>query len=165
MPVEHDGQTAYSVESVGLSVGAHSRPGEILPCVTYERNQNCNPNPNSSVMCLSGEAVRIALCDDSEWIPVKHKRQRRTKALLSSTLHYSDPKALSGRSGIHEKGEVTGEIPTLNEMTDAGNARRRHLAKLHESGKQSLSESAMINENMTNEKSGGCQMLVQSELG
>ena len=163
--VEHDGQTAYSVESVGLSVGEHSRPGEILPCVTYERNQNCNPNPNSSVMCLSGEAVRIALCDDSEWIPVKHKRQRSTKALLSSTLHYSDPKALSGRSGIHEKGEVTGEIPTLNEMTDAGNARRRHLAKLHESGKQSLSESAMINENMTNEKSGGCQMLVQSELG
>ncbi len=44
--VERTGQTAYSVELLGMSAGAHSRPGKILQYdwLLIERSQNYDPN-------------------------------------------------------------------------------------------------------------------------
>ena len=152
---------------MGLSVvGAHhSRPSKIIGCDWTICERSRNSDPNRGDMCFSGEADRIGFCDENTWIPVKHKRQRSTKALVSSTLQYSDTIALSGQNENEEQSEVTGEMSTLNKRKDAGTARRRHLTKEHECGKQLLSESAMSNGNTTNEKSRRFQSLVQSELG
>jgi hypothetical protein len=56
-------------------------------------------------------------------------------------------------------------MTSINGLAGAGIPRRKHLRKEHVCGKQLLSESAMTNENTTNEKSGRNQLLVQSELG
>ena len=164
--VERDGQTAYSVESLGLSSGArHSRPSKIVGCDWATRERSRNSDPNHPDMCFPGEADRIGLCDENNWIPVKCKRQRSAKALVSSTLQYSDTMALPRQNEIHQHKESTGEMTTLNKVKDARITVRRHLAREHVCGKQLLSESAMMNENMTNGKSRRCQVLVQSELG
>ena len=164
--VERDGQTAYSVESLGLSSGArHSRPSKIIGCdwATCERSQICDPNRPD--MCFPGEADWIGFCDSGEWIPVTVKRRRSAKALVSSTLQYSDTMAQPSQNEIHQHKESNGEMTTLNKLKDAKITVRRHLAREHVCGKHSISESAMMNENMTNGKSRRCQVLVQSELG
>ena len=165
--VERDGQTAYSVESMSLSVvGAHhSRPSKIIGCDWTICERSRNSDPNRGDMCFSGEADRIEFCDENTWITVKHKRRRSAKALVSSTLQYSDTIALSRQNENEEPSKVTGEISTLNKRKDAGIERRRHLVKEHECVKQLLSGSAMINGNTTNEKSRRCQSLVESDLG
>ena len=164
--VERDGQTAYSVESLGLSSGArHSRPSKILGCdwAMSKRSQKCDPN--SADMCFIGEQQRIGFCDSGEWIPVTLKRRRSAKALVSSTLQYSDTRALPRRNGIRPKSETTGERASISGSKDAVIPRRKHLIRNKTCGKQLLSESAMMNENMTHGKSRRCEVLVQSELG
>ena len=163
--VERDGQTAYSVESLGLSAGAHSRPSKILQCdwTTSERSRNYNPNHTD--MGFHGEADRIGFCDENNWIPVKWKKRRSAKALLSSTLQYSDTRALQGRNVISCKREATGAIPTLNGMSNGKISRRRHLMNEYACGKRLLSMSAMREEKMTNEKSNKRYSIVRSELG
>ena len=164
--VERDGQTAYSVESMGLSVGAHSRPSKILLDSDWSES---DPNPNSDAnpvdMRFFGEQDGIGFKENKEWIPVKRKRRRSAKALVSSTLQYSDTRALLGRNVFHRNGEVTGEMTTIIERADGGIPERKHLRNQSVCGKQSISESAMTNGPTTNEKSGRCQLLVKSELG
>ena len=168
--VERDGQTAYSVESFGLSVDVHSRPSKTIQQSDWsptERNENsdANSDANRNEMSFPGEQDGIGFSDIKEWIPVKEKRRRSTKALVSSTLQYSDTRALLGSKVLPWNGEVTSEMTSINGLANAGIPRRKHLVKEHVCGKQPLSESAMTNENTTNEKSGRCQLLVQSELG
>jgi hypothetical protein len=165
--VERNGQTAYSVESLGVSAGAHSRPSKILDSdwSVFGRSQNQNPDPNPVDICFLGEPDRLGFCDNDEWIPVKGKRRRSTRSPVSSTLQYSDTGALSRRNVNHWKGEVTCEMTSLNGPTDAGIPRRKHLATKNVCGKQSLSESAMMNQSVTEEKSRKCELLGKSELG
>ena len=156
---------AYSVEAFGMSVSAHSRPSKIIGCgrTTYGRNQNTDANPVD--MCFSGEADRIGFSESKEWVSVKEKRRRSAKALVSSTLQYLDTKALPRRSVVHPKGEVTGKMTSISGHSDAVILRRKHLTREHVCGKQSLSGSAMMNENTTNEKSEWCNSIVRSEKG
>jgi hypothetical protein len=56
-------------------------------------------------------------------------------------------------------------MTSLNGLTDAGIPRRKHLATNNVCGKQSLSESAMMNQSVTKEKSRECELLGKSELG
>ena len=129
-----------------------------------ERSQHGEPNPGH--ICLSGEPDRIGYGDSSDWIPVQWKRRRSAKALVSSTLqYYSDTTALMGRNVFRQKREATGKMNTLSGLRDAGIERRKHLAREHVCEKQPLNESAMMNENTTNEKSRRCQLIVRSEKG
>ena len=116
-------------------------------------------------MCFIGEQDGIGFNENIEWIPVTVKRRRSAKARVSSTLQYSDTRVLPRRNRIYPKSETTGETASISESKDAGIPKRKHLVKEQVCGKQLLSESAMMNENMTNGKSRKCKVFVQSELG
>ena len=161
--VERDGQTAYSVESLGMSPGAHSRPSKILRCDWTAIERSLNDDPKSATICVEGEVARSGYKEQG-WILVRNKHgKRQTKEKMRTVMWDSTSTQRTHNDFSRGKEGVSG-MNQLRMKSCDWNTRGRHLRNKCDTKVQQISVSAISGESKTDPKAKNRQVIVKPNL-
>ncbi len=161
--VERHGQTAYSVESLDISAGAHSRPRKILSrdWPTIERSRHCDLN--RAVICVDREGVQSELVEQG-WILVKNRNGRKNTIGKPRKMQGGTSASRQRRCDALRGREDVFRMCTLNMPTEVRNTDTRHVQDSNDSEKRQGNVGDISDESRTDPKAENSRLIVNENM-